>query len=103
MADIQKIPWKRLSVEAAAIVASILLAFAIDAWWDHRNDLIVEDEILRDLEDEFIMNRERLLEVIEFTRTYTQGVQRLLTAYESGTFSSDSIESLGVDLWGSMS
>jgi hypothetical protein len=30
------IPWKRLSVEAAAIVASILLAFAIDAWWEDR-------------------------------------------------------------------
>ena len=28
----QKIQWKRLSVEAFAIVASILLAFAIDAW-----------------------------------------------------------------------
>jgi len=32
--ETQKIPWKRISVEAAAIVASILLAFAIDAWWD---------------------------------------------------------------------
>ena len=30
---LDKIPWKRISVEAAAIVASILLAFAIDAWW----------------------------------------------------------------------
>jgi hypothetical protein len=32
----QKIQWKRLSVEAVAIVASILFAFAIDAWWDDR-------------------------------------------------------------------
>ena len=26
--------WKRITVEVAAIVASILFAFAIDAWWD---------------------------------------------------------------------
>ena len=30
------IPWTRVGVEATAIVASILLAFAIDAWWDAR-------------------------------------------------------------------
>ncbi len=33
----QDIPWLRLSVEGATIVASILLAFALDAWWDNRN------------------------------------------------------------------
>ena len=34
MREATGIQWKRLSVEAAAIVASILLAFSIDAWWD---------------------------------------------------------------------
>lgn len=33
MNDASKIPWLRISVEGAAIVASILFAFAIDAWW----------------------------------------------------------------------
>jgi hypothetical protein len=28
--------WKRLLVESSAIVASILMAFAIDAWWENR-------------------------------------------------------------------
>jgi hypothetical protein len=46
MTETQSIPWKRLSVEAAAIVVSILLAFAIDAWWDDRNERIEEAEIL---------------------------------------------------------
>jgi hypothetical protein len=32
----KKIQWKRISVEAVVIVASILLAFAIEAWWDTR-------------------------------------------------------------------
>ncbi len=33
MAESKYIPWKRIAVEGAAIVASILLAFAIDARW----------------------------------------------------------------------
>ena len=36
----KEIPWKRLAAEAVAIVGSILLAFAIDAWWDERNDRV---------------------------------------------------------------
>jgi uncharacterized protein YggT (Ycf19 family) len=32
------IQWKRFSVEIAAIVGSILLAFAIDAWWQEAQD-----------------------------------------------------------------
>jgi len=31
MAETERIPWKRLTVEGAAIIVSILLAFAIDA------------------------------------------------------------------------
>ena len=34
MTDSKDLPWKRISVEAAAIVASIMLAFAIDASWE---------------------------------------------------------------------
>ena len=36
MNQTQSIPWKRILIEAAAIVASILLAFSIDAWWEDR-------------------------------------------------------------------
>jgi hypothetical protein len=34
MTATSRIPWLRLITEAAAIVLSILAAFAIDAWWD---------------------------------------------------------------------
>ena len=44
--------WKRISVEATAIVASILLAFAIDAWWDDRRDRIHEQSYLVSLRQE---------------------------------------------------
>ncbi len=56
----EKIPWKRLSVEAAAIVGSILLAFAIDAWWAEKLERIAEREELSRLYDEFASNYERL-------------------------------------------
>ena len=44
MREANGIQWKRLSVEAAAIVASILLAFAIDAWWDMNKQEAAEAE-----------------------------------------------------------
>ncbi len=64
MTNKQAIPWKRISVEAAAIVVSILLAFAIDAWWDERKDRLEEQEILRSLKTDFEANREQAKDVI---------------------------------------
>lgn len=52
MSTSQQIPWKRILVEAAAIVASILLAFAIDAWWQDRKEDIVEIQYLRALRED---------------------------------------------------
>jgi len=49
MTNAQKISWKRLSVEAAAIVGSILLAFAIDAWWNQRAESAKERDVLETL------------------------------------------------------
>ncbi len=60
MADSTKIPWNTITIEAIAIVLSILLAFSIDAWWDGRKDRLEEREILAGLEVEFIDLRERL-------------------------------------------
>lgn len=59
LSDIKNIEWRRLGIEAAAIVISILLAFWIDAWWDGRNEdnafsqnlLALEQEILQNLSD----------------------------------------------------
>jgi hypothetical protein len=56
MTESQKLSWKRLSVEAAAIVGSILLAFAIDAWWDGKQQRQELEEILRSLHDDFSQN-----------------------------------------------
>ena len=39
-----RVQWRRLSAEAAVIVASILLAFSIDAWWDRTKQEAAEAE-----------------------------------------------------------
>jgi hypothetical protein len=36
MSSARNVPWFRIAAEGAVVVASILLAFAIDAWWDER-------------------------------------------------------------------
>ena len=56
MANTNNVQWKRLSVEGAAIVISILLAFSIEAWWDDYQDRGEEQGILLGLKSEFEQN-----------------------------------------------
>ena len=60
MSELQIVPWKRIDVEATAIVGSILLAFGIQAWWDERLERIDEAEQLARLHTEFTENIERI-------------------------------------------
>jgi len=60
MTNASEVPWKRISAEAAAIVGSILLAFAIDAWWEGRGELELEQRLLAALLVEFEKNGELL-------------------------------------------
>jgi len=62
MKESQDIPWKRIIVEATAIVASILLAFAVDALWAGHVDRRLQVEELGRLYDEFSEVRELLNE-----------------------------------------
>jgi hypothetical protein len=43
----------RLAIEGLTIIASILLAFGIDAWWDARKERLVEGQYLSALRVEF--------------------------------------------------
>ena len=51
--DKSRIAWKRLALEAPVIVFSILLAFAIDAWWDERSEREAERVLLQRLQSDF--------------------------------------------------
>ena len=56
----QDIPWNRLAIESIVIAGSILLAFAVDAWWAERLERSSEREELFNLLNEFNLNVERL-------------------------------------------
>jgi len=56
LSEIKNIEWRRLGIEAAAIVVSILLAFWIDAWWDSRNEENAFTQNLLALEHEILQN-----------------------------------------------
>lgn len=57
----RQIPWLRIAAEGAVVVASILLALAIDTWWAERMERKVEREELSRLYAEFQTNRDRIL------------------------------------------
>ena len=61
------LPWRRSLLEGFVIVASILLAFGIDAWWDRAQERALGRELLFDLQADFAATAE-LLEV-SLTRT----------------------------------
>ena len=83
MSNTQAIPWTRISVEAAAIVASILLAFSIDAWWDSVQDRAEEREILRLLHAEFQANQKVLARTAGIHRLNLDAMQEIILASES--------------------
>ena len=66
MQDSQKFPWKRIAVEGAVIVVSILIAFGIDTWWTNRADRIEEEEILGALQSELESNLVNLDEQLAY-------------------------------------
>jgi hypothetical protein len=70
MNQTQNLPWKRITIEAAAIVASILLAFAIDASWEEQLDRQLERDDLERLHAEFQRNRDRMVEMVNTERMH---------------------------------
>jgi hypothetical protein len=89
MAEAQRIPWKRLSIEAAAIVVSILLAFAIDAWWDQRQERSLERTALIGLQSEYQNHRALIVRDKAQHESIIQHVFYLMDATQSGTWKSN--------------
>ncbi len=53
MREYREIPWLRIIAEGTAIVVSILLAFAIDAWWLRQKELDQADALIASLHADF--------------------------------------------------
>ena len=78
MTATQNIPWARLAVEATAIVASILLAFAIDAWWSDREIDQWQTAQLRALRDEFSANLKSLDIIVQTHDSTARSLESLI-------------------------
>lgn len=65
MMNSREIPWPRILAEGTAVVVSILLAFAIDAWWDERKERDDERDVLLALKAEFETNQLGAISVVD--------------------------------------
>lgn len=67
-----------LLVQGVAVVLSILLAFAIDAWWDAHKERQRQQELLLELREEFESNRPGLESRVTLARRMLEGTGRFL-------------------------
>jgi len=75
--------WRAIATEIAIVVAGILIAFALDSWWDRRNDARREIPHLLALHADFQENLERLRRHIargERTMEDSRSLLRLMRA-----------------------
>ena len=95
------IPWSRIAVEGVAIVASILLAFAIDAWWDDRQQDEAEQVVLQTLLDDLRVKQTLLADMTKFSEAIIESAETLLKAASNTeqTLSEDTIDQLIGDTW----
>jgi hypothetical protein len=88
--------WAGVVGESAAIILSILLAFAIDAAWDGRQDRAAEREAVLALRDDFEANRAAVQDVLDWHATSNERYTLLssLSVAELAEFPQDSINVL---------
>ena len=88
----RRIPWLRVSGEALVIVASILLAFGLQAWWEGRTDRQTERTVLNELHTSLSADLELLELRLDRFRRIESRVASLLTHLESGAPYADSLD-----------
>jgi hypothetical protein len=80
--------WRYLALEGVVIVASILLAFALDAWWDSRSQRQEEFEVLENLRSEFQAAGSQLDRYLILHQTTLTSIETILrsarAAYAAG-------------------
>lgn len=97
----RNIPWPRILAEGTIIVASILLAFWIDAWWEGRQAKAAEDVVLQTLLDDLLAKRQLLIERNRFVGAIRESAETLLRI-SSGKLKSpgeNAIDELISDTW----
>jgi len=75
-----KINWTRFVVEGSVIVVSILLAFAIDAWWETHRDRQEQQRILMGLKEELESNIDRIEVELSYRNAVIESIQTIVGA-----------------------
>ena len=75
MSVLRKLPWSRILAEGMIVVASILLALWVDAWWSDRQDAIEGRAVLGQLRAETV----QLIDRISQNRTRAKAIQASTT------------------------
>ena len=91
--------WARVLVEGIVIVGSILLALAVDEWWENRELREAEMEILERLADEFDANATQLQEKADGHRRALAGTEALLEVTGSPSRGGPQVDSLSTLIW----
>jgi hypothetical protein len=100
LAKNSKIEWDRLGIEAAAIVASILLAFWIDAWWEDRQNRELESQHLSRLRVELVSNI-ALIDDFELVGDFPNAAYRIIESIEEAQRNGSEMTNVGAgDLFG---
>ena len=80
MLSAQQIPWTRIAVESFAIVGSILLAFAIDAWWQDNQEKQEAQRSLVAIKVELQQNIDWIDQELVYRNAANAQIQELLDA-----------------------
>jgi hypothetical protein len=93
-------PLRRVTLEAAVIVGSILAAFTIQAWWDDRMEGEEEQRLLGSLLEESQVTLQQIEENMSFHEAIMASADALLAAplSQTASFSADSLDRLIEDL-----
>ena len=93
------IQWKRIAIEATAIVVSILLAFGIDAWWQAERDEVLAasyvERLVADIEDDLDAYRE----TVEWSRAIDVSSLYVLDVYRGKELSSEEYDAFAYHLF----
>lgn len=75
-----------LVLQGVATVASILLAFGIDAWWDQRNAAAEKNEMLESVKEEMLSNLDEAKYQCAYRKASVESVEILLKAVAAGRY-----------------
>lgn len=78
-----------LLLQAAATVASILLAFAIDAWWGQRSETLEKNAMLQSVRQEMLLALETSERESTFGASSLENVRTVLQANFAGSYSDE--------------